>query len=132
MYKTISNVLELRIDNLVLNKHKEVHRFTHMDFLNFRHPNMGGDYGFYSIPLDDQWLHKLGFELKSEYEFKHFRLNNGFWISMWCKDEPCAGFEEKGVCYWGEDLLSIRFVHQLQNLYHVITGGKELEVVNEN
>lgn len=74
------------------------------------------------IPLTEEWLLKFGFEVYSEYDFKNYRLPDGFFISMWMKDKPVAGFEERGVCYWGDNYVPVRYVHRLQNLYFELTG----------
>jgi len=79
------------------------------------------------IPLTEEWLLKFGFEIKSKYSYTNYALPNGWGVSMWTDEVPIAGFEEKGVCYWGEDYIPVRYVHDLQNLYHSLTG-KELEL----
>jgi len=77
------------------------------------------------IPLTPEILEKCGFEIHSKYSFWNFITKNGFAISMWMEDKPCAGFEIKGVCYWGEGFTEVKHLHQLQNLYFALTG-KEL------
>lgn len=118
--KTISSVLELRIDNLVFNKHKEVHRFTFMDFMNFRHPNMGGNYGFYFIPLTDEWLLKFGFNSNGKV-WEIDSINGIVFEIEYVSD--CYYLHTQGE--WGYQGFS--YVHQLQNLYFALTG-QELEL----
>ena len=79
----------------------------------------------FSIPLTEEWLLKFGFEIKSKYSYTNYALPNGWGVSMWTDEVPIAGFEEKGVCYWGEDYVPIRYVHDLQNFYYALTK-KEL------
>lgn len=79
------------------------------------------------IPLTPEILEKCGFEIHSKYSFWNFITKNGFAISMWMEDKPCAGFEIKGVCYWGEGFTEVKHLHQLQNLYFALTG-QELTV----
>ena len=80
------------------------------------------------IPLTEEWLIKLGFELKTRSPYYSNYFLNGFYISMYTHIKPVAGFEETGVCYWGDEYLPVRFVHKLQNLYNAATDGLELEV----
>lgn len=123
MENKISNVLELRIENLVLNRHNEVHRFGFMDFMNYRHPQMGGYYGFCAIPLTEEWLIKLGFEQqngitvwKKEIQYidesypASLQLTNNGTAMQICR----AGI--------GAACAPCFYVHQLQNLYFALTG----------
>lgn len=66
------------------------------------------------IPLTEQWLLKFGFE-KCEYSIPDLFINKklrikqdsrGFWIS---------------ACY---NFILIKHIHQLQNLYFVLTGDE--------
>lgn len=79
------------------------------------------------IPLSEEWLLRLGFSIHSKHSFWNYILPNKWAISMWMEEEPTAGFEEKGVCYWGETYVTVRYVHQLQNIYFSVTG-LELEI----
>lgn len=79
------------------------------------------------IPLTEEWLLSLGFELKTRNSFNCYSLPNGWHICMCMTDIQSAVFEEKGVCYWGEDYVPVRTVHHLQNLYYTLTG-QELKI----
>lgn len=74
------------------------------------------------VPLTVETLGKCGFQIRFRYSFWSFQNASGFIISMWMEDEPCAGFEKKGYCYYGELYTELAFVHQLQNLYYSLTG----------
>jgi len=43
---------------------------------------------------------------------------------MWMGEGKPGGFEEPGVCYWGDGYLAVRTVHHLQNLYFALTGDE--------
>lgn len=80
------------------------------------------------ITLTPEIVEKCGFTLHSKHSFWNYTTKNGFHIGMWAKDKPCAGFEEKGVFYWGETPdVTLRYLHQLQNLYYFLTN-KELQI----
>lgn len=82
---------------------------------------------FEPIPLNEAWLIKFGFSLKTKNNFNCYQLPNGWHVCMWTLNYCMAGFEENGVCYWGEDYTTIKHVHQLQNLYYCLTG-EELKI----
>jgi hypothetical protein len=69
------------------------------------------------IPIDDKWLLKLGFEFdQTFYNKKPLCLIIG-------KENIRVCIEDSTYCIYGK---AIKCVHQLQNLYYVITGGEEL------
>ena len=68
------------------------------------------------IPLTEEWLLKFGFEWKIQHQGFH---NGAFKI----EEEYKKGYR----FYIGNEKISIQYVHQLQNLYHALTG-KELEI----
>src|ERR1700744_252790 len=81
------------------------------------------------IELTTEILHKAGFEKhrdSNEY-WNHWVLKNGWCVSEWIGDCPIAGFEEKGVYYWGEEYIPIRHLHSLQNFYFCHTS-QELQI----
>lgn len=104
----VKGVLKTSVDLLV----DPCVRFTKMALLENIQP----------IPLTEEWLVKIGFSCISRHSFHNYALPNNFIISMWMQDKPISGFEERGVCYWGEHFIALRFVHQVQNLYFTITG----------
>lgn len=62
------------------------------------------------------------FELIGKYYFWNFKhKGNKLVLSMWMEDKPMAGFERKGVCYWGEQYIEIEYVHELQQLFRFLT-----------
>jgi hypothetical protein len=125
----ISSPLGLQIDNLVYNKHGELHAIRDNDFSRFRHPDMGGDYGLYAIPLSASILEKCGFvDYEIEYCFKCYRYKK---IAVeYYKDNSRA----KLVFYDSDDdygislpSIELKYLHQLQNLYYALTG-EELSI----
>lgn len=74
-------------------------------------------------PISETWLAGMGFNLhkNSNENWNHWGLENGWHISEWLRDKKVAGFEEKGVCYWGETFVPVRYVHELQLLYFSLT-----------
>lgn len=120
--KYISDCLELRLDNLVYDKHGEVHRFGWMDFRNFIHPQMGGNYGFSAIPLSDELLQKLALSHEIYHDgviiykfnvFNVYKQGNTIWVA-------------EGLNH-GRMYEHIQSIHQLQNLFYALTG-KEINI----
>jgi len=72
------------------------------------------------IPLTEEWFFDFGFEIEEDYfvyvlgydfgEIKIYRQGGYFFIEDVIKQE-------------------VKHVHQLQNLYHSLTGGLELEII---
>ena len=114
------DVRELRIGNLVMEPYDST--LEVIDSITFTEINRESPDYLKSIPLTGEWLARLGFELKSKYSFHNYMNEHGFVVSMWMEDKPVSGFEEKGICYWGEHYTPIRYVHSLQNLHYCITG----------
>jgi hypothetical protein len=80
------------------------------------------------IPLTPAILVACGFvktDSSNEY-WNHWVLKNGWHISESLHDEPSAGVVT-GLCYYSEDYIQIKYLHQLQNLYFALTG-KEITV----
>ena len=89
-----------------------------------------GEYSYEAmepITITHEILEKIGFVLKKEGSYNCYINDKGFVLCMWTEDYSIIGFEKKGVCYYGEDYIEIRYLHHLQNLYFVITG-KELNI----
>ena len=76
------------------------------------------------IPLTEEWLERLGFKLCG-YEllsWEHETLLEGFQLTgiNWADaDEPNYQFLNYNI---GDNIFSIHYVHQLQNLYFALTG----------
>ena len=72
-----------------------------------------------SVPLTKEWLLKFGFESL---------LRGGFYrFDEYFRTEPCFSLryyrEEKEFCFdIGDGGIIIEHVHQLQNLYFIVTG----------
>ena len=82
-----------------------------------------GGMDFYEpIQLNEEWLLKFGFELKTKGSYNCYQNNKKFVICMWVESYKIIGFEETGTCYYGETYTAIKYVHQLQNLYFALTG----------
>lgn len=83
------------------------------------------------IPLTEERLLKFGFEIHSDYSFRNFILpKNNFGVSQWMENKPVVGFEETGAFYWSYGFRKIEYVHQLQNLFHALTG-EELTITEQ-
>jgi hypothetical protein len=108
---------ELRIGNYLFAKGIEVIRFTSF----FGLCNIESYPERYSpIPLDEEWLKKLGFKYSEERE----SMSNGF--EEWYNGTLYLGYMHN--CYIFDVLdqgcinMPITHVHQLQNLYFALTG----------
>jgi len=85
------------------------------------------------IPLTEEWLLKTGFYECNGRHGKYYKHNKSelfrVWMSDLCtcgvgrKDENSIGKEYN--TYWMK--LDLKYLHQLQNLYHALTGY-ELQV----
>ena len=115
---------ELRIGNLVLNKHDEIHEIGINDYMKFFFPLMDGR-GFKPIEISEEWLLKFRF-VKDDFCSLYIRytLNN---ITI-IHDTKNNTFLADGIKY---KLVYLKYVHQLQNLYFCLCG-KELELSNQN
>ncbi len=117
----ISDPIELRIDNIVSNKHGDLHLISANDFQKFRHPDMGGDYGLYKIPLTVSMLLNSGGETRiAGIVYDRFLLT-------W-KDE---------YKYWyvtdketGSYITKVEFFHEWQNVVYAL-NGQELTIKND-
>ena len=72
------------------------------------------------IPLTEEWLIEFRFR-KNKYDIRYWYYH-GFKVKFNSKGE--ITFRVSGVWY------KIKYVHQLQNLYHSLTGG-ELTIKDE-
>lgn len=99
---------ELRLGNLVYNRHSEVIEVDVYDLRHMCQPRMDG-HGYSGIPITAEWLERYGFTVEHTV---------GGWL-RWQKGDfklldrklPHDGPKEP-----------VLFVHQLQNLYHAVTG----------
>ena len=77
------------------------------------------------IPLTEEWLLKLGFKYKKWDD--HFIIKNGNYFNSIKKYDDGWYYntdESEATCYY---LTTIKYVHQLQNLYFALTS-EELEI----
>jgi hypothetical protein len=117
---------ELRIGNWVYERRcdgklyegqvTEIRQFDTVDKIK-----CNGWYADSPIPLTEEWLLKFGF-VDGSYLYKNYKVKAGdYWNSVkfyegeWCynNDDSDAG------CYF---LTTIKYVHQLQNLYFALTN----------
>lgn len=78
------------------------------------------------IPLTTEWLQRAGFEKNKIDRSTYYELSFGNSKLMWYDNRLCYGV--LGVSqYEFVDVLNIKYVHQLQNLYQALTG-EELTV----
>ena len=82
------------------------------------------------IPLTEEWLKRLGFEPNSGIHFR--TLSTGYIAcgldGSWGLYNNLSAWNRGNSYNNGHD---IEFVHQLQNLYHALTG-KELTITKTN
>ena len=125
--------IDLRIGNYVMSPLGEIMRIDqigHLDFPDYIHAmneTEFGQNGFEGIELTPEILEKCGFvkqnngwnkNKKSEYDENHFGL---FDYNF------CSGELDLKYNVGNGPIPSIKYLHQLQNLYFALTG-QELEV----
>lgn len=116
-------VEELRIGNLV-KIGGEIDRLELCDFVDIHEHKTIWQYE--PIPLTEEWLLKFGFvkaKFSSEY-WSHYSLINGWNVALSHHTEESSGVN-KGLVYWGDNYVGLKYVHQLQNLYFAL-NNKEL------
>ncbi len=111
----ISSPLGLRLDNLVYNRHGEVHSIRINDFHAFDHPDMGGNYGLYGIPLTEEIIASAGFGIRRDFwvwqpEWKNIEYRLIYSTSSW--------FLSRGFLSWDDSLREVEFIHQVQNIIY--------------
>ena len=77
---------------------------------------------YMDVELTEDWLIRFGYD---KYGLNSFYIYNGFFVE-WDKKT------NKWDCYRNPDLdiCSIKYVHQLQNLYFALTGD-ELKIIQK-
>ena len=116
---------ELRIGNWVQFRHTETPvLITLADFVREYTEEHLEDYE--PIPLTEEWLERFGFD---EDGFKQYEFIN--W-GIKVKKDPHAISETNWIVFHGfmnqfSEIVSLKHVHQLQNLYFALTG-EELEL----
>jgi len=110
---------ELRIGNYYLNDGDvckvTIHTFNDMEW--------EGSYVGQPIPLTEEWLVKLNFDLVIDYYLVTININKKYLIEINLKT-GATRFRLYDTSFYGMDCL---YVHQLQNLYFALTG-KELKL----
>lgn len=110
----IGNYIELRCLDEGFSHCKELvewsvekYNFTHSKDLYYGND----DWEYRPIPLTEEWLLKFGFNVYGSYSFKGAILNS-------------FSLEKQEDFDWEYDrcLKTIKYVHQLQNLYFALTG----------
>jgi hypothetical protein len=115
---------ELRIGNLVYNRHGEIHEVRENTFQLFRYPTMDGDPAkLKGIPLTPEILEKAGFGINY--------LTTGAWNAQKGLYFLLSNFEfHIQKSYYENQFIAvknIKHLHQLQNLYFALTG-EELQI----
>lgn len=80
---------------------------------------------FVPIPLTEDWLLKMGFELSGHQLGEEYSRGN-FSMYYYNGDYPDYEGEILASCFNGNNV-EIKYIHQLQNLYFALTG-EELEI----
>jgi hypothetical protein len=115
---------ELRLGNLIL-KNNEIYEISSLFFVDLHdgtiRENYNNSYIIEPIPLTEEWILKFGLK-KTKYKsdiIYDFGLQNSTYITI----------DKNDLSYfmWDEYLTSIKYVHQLQNLYFALTNN-ELEI----
>jgi hypothetical protein len=117
--KKIMKANEVRIGNFIFKDAKKytVNLFTISDILIF--PNY-----FRPIKINEKWLLALGFKLYSESDYRiKFELKEFEFFFPKIKD-----YHREGLYFRDVEITKIKYVHQLQNLYFVLTG-EELDFI---
>jgi len=102
--------------------------------LNATYLKMGKEPYYTPIPLTEEWLLKFGFEEDDSLIDPPDTPNGNFW-SDWVKESVIISMPFFEFSYNElQDKIEIKYVHQLQNLYHALTGQeltiKEYERTN--
>jgi hypothetical protein len=110
-------ITDFRIGNLVRDKYSKgiikVNGITENDI--FFSGNFTKEWQAEPIPITEEWLLNFGFK-KTEYNsdiIYDSELQNSTYITI---DNDYSSY-----FMWGEYLTSIKYVHELQNLYYALT-----------
>jgi hypothetical protein len=102
---------DLRVGNWV-SKHGEYYQITSATIVSLER----GESDAEPIPLTEEWLLKFGFEKRGIYyhfpkhdifKLEQYKLKNAYWLRYYTESIDCV---------------RINSVHELQNLYHALTG----------
>lgn len=126
------NARELRIGNLInyriqdnLDEKKDWFEVSEIDATDLAVLENNIDYDYQPIPLTEEWLVRFGFELQPmKHDLREWYFIEDGKFSM----NNARGFWSHSPIYL-EDVIGIKYIHQLQNLFYALTG-KELELKN--
>jgi len=116
-------IRELRVGNIILHPTDDDQAyFVSRDMFNYNQ-GLTNLEDYRCIPLTEEWLYRMGFE-QDEYVNGYFSFDILYIIHK--KDKFGLGFpcSEYGVREFSAEVTT---VHQLQNIYHSLTG-KELTI----
>jgi|ERR1044072_5398514 hypothetical protein len=117
----ITSPIGLMINNYLKEMNGLVIPVRASTFSAWTHPQMSGDYGYYGIPITDQWLLDLGFKDRGgDLNASTFLGPENFIIFNSKGSEHTPAGYYTGV--WGFHLLGLKYVHQIQNLFYCLTG----------
>jgi len=116
--------IELRLGNYVMNLEREIDRITGISDPLIATEKIPGDIDAWvdPIPLTEEWLKKFGFVQRDNYYWHNWGTNG---VEFIFKDLHYKGFE---IQLGKAKYKYIEYVHQLQNLYYILTG-EELEII---
>jgi hypothetical protein len=102
---------ELRIGNLIFNTVGGINTPIIADIISIKYAHT-----YEPIPLTEEWLDKFG--------LREIHERNGVKYSRWASKKGITLYESSGgySCYKFSNKIIIHFVHQLQNLYFILTG----------
>lgn len=113
---SLSN-LPQRIKSIIFSSEGYVVNFLDSDFANSVEK-------IKPIPITEEWLLKFGF-ISNPYQDRYELVNIYFQGCKLCFEcDKTKGFTE----LWISEFPNIKYVHQLQNLFHIVTGS-ELQLV---
>ena len=78
------------------------------------------NHGYFSpIPLTEEWLLKFGFRVRDDNEYLDIRIRNMLYLAVHLRTlDVILGYNYE----WTLPIKTIKYVHQLQNLYFALTG----------
>jgi hypothetical protein len=85
--------------------------------------------GVEPIPLTPEWLERCGMELRDKDKVWQIQVGNSLYLEIEAEDPFMAGVtpetwrDQCPIYIWSD----IKHIHQLQNLYHSLTG-EELQI----
>lgn len=124
---------ELRIGNLVFIDNysiPEIPMVVHTALKEFLHLKEIGSNLIFShpcsrahpIPITHEWLKRMGF-IESDKIYS-YQTSEQFYIDWTIEDGICLNGIYDDIMSNGDKLGHIKYIHQLQNLYHALTGDE--------